>query len=245
MDSIAPLVIRAQAATSRIRRIVLATHRWPSGCVSGFATSSPRTRAGGYLHHRRLESCRNLSGFTGWLRRIVVTVAINTVAAVDSACWTTAISPSSMSGNHLVLRQRQRCECAVNADDEDGGFCTSLPPSAGAPLAGPRRRRVDHDANVAGFAKTAPGIEVATPRPSPRTSVGLPATSLTACPPRPDRYSGKPFGRVVDHLREFSGCAEGDLPGSLFWTARTTIGDDALYTTRWSARITSPELSTT
>lgn len=248
MDFIGPLVARAQAGDlEAFGELVRATHKMTYAVAFGVLREHGLAQDAAqeaYLRaFRRLGDLHEPSGFSGWLRRIAVTVAINMrrarrwtflcledvpdvpVLDEEETTWSEQ-QRHHLAGALLTLTNEERRLC----DRRYHGRATvaRLASEAGVDEAAMRKRlqRVRD--------KLRKEIEVAEQRnvrpEDIRSDFPARIVELLARP-RLTEVPENPVGRIAAELREFySEFTEADLPEIVnLAEARTTIGDDALY----------------
>lgn len=248
MDFIGPLVVRAQAGDlEAFGELVRATHKMTYAVALGVLREHGLAQDAAqeaYLRaFRRLGDLREPSGFSGWLRRIVVTVAVNMRRAHrwTFLCLEDAPDVPVLDEEETTWSEQQRHRLAgalVTLTDEDRRLCdrryhgrasvARLASDAGVDEATMRKRlqRVRD--------KLRKEIEVAEQRnvrpEDIRSDFPAKIVELLAHP-RLTQVPENPVGRIAGQLREFFGeFADAELPEIInFAEARTTIGGDALY----------------
>ena len=248
MDSLGPLVVRAQAGDlDAFGELVRATHKMTHAVALSVLRDHSLAQDAAqeaYLRaFRRLGDLQDPIGFTGWLRRIVVTVAINTrrthrrtLLCLDDLPDVPVLDEAETTWSE---GQRQRLASALlTLTDEERRLCdrryhgrwstARLARDVGVDEATMRKRlqRIRD--------KLRKEIEVAEQRnlrpEDIRSDFPAKIVELLARPRLTD-IPDNPVGRVGEHLRGFYGdFTELDIPEVVdFGQARTTIGDDALY----------------
>lgn len=248
MDFIGPLVTRAQAGDlEAFGELVRATHKMTYAVALGVLREHGLAQDAAqeaYLRaFRRLGDLHEPSGFSGWLRRIVVTVAINMrrahrwtflcledvpdvpVLDEEETTWSEQ-QRHHLAGALLMLTNEERRLCDRRYHGR--ASVARLASEAGVDEATMRKRlqRVRD--------KLRKEIEVAEQRnvrpEDIRSDFPAKIVELLAHP-RLTEVPENPVGRIAAQLREFySEFAEADLPEIVnFAEARSTIGGDALY----------------
>jgi RNA polymerase sigma factor (sigma-70 family) len=248
MDFIGPLVVRAQAGDlEAFGELVRATHKMTYAVALGVLREHGLAQDAAqeaYLRaFRRLGDLHEASGFSGWLRRIVVTVAINMRRAHrwTFLCLEDAPDVPVLDEEETTWSEQQRHRLAgalVTLTDEERRLCdrryhgrasvARLASDAGVDEATMRKRlqRVRD--------KLRKEIEVAEQRnvrpEDIRSDFPAKIVELLAHP-RLTQIPENPVGQIAGQLREFfSEFADAELPEIInFAAARTTIGGDALY----------------
>lgn len=248
MNFIGPLVVRAQAGDlEAFGELVRATHKMTYAVALGVLREHGLAQDAAqeaYLRaFRRLGDLHEPSGFSGWLRRIVVTVAINMRRAHRRTflCLEDVPDVPVLDEEETTWSEQQRhhlAEALLALTNEERRLCD---------------RRYHGRANVARLASEA-GVDEATIRKrlqrvrdklrkeievaeqrnvrpeDVRSDFPARIVELLAHP-RLTEVPENPVGRMAAQLREFySEFAEADLPEIVnFAEARSTIGGDALY----------------
>lgn len=248
MDFIGPLVIRARAGDlEAFGELVRATHKMTYAVALGVLREHGLAQDAAqeaYLRaFRRLGDLHEPSGFSGWLRRIVVTVAINMRRARRWAFLRLEDTPDVpvLDETETTWSEQQRHHLAgalLTLTDEERRLCdrryhgrasvTRLANEAGVDEA-TMRKRLQRLRD-----KLRKEIEVAEQRnlrpEDLRSDFPAKIVELLAHP-RLTQVPENPVGQITDQLRDFyRDFVQTDLPEVVnFAEARTTIGDDALY----------------